>query len=181
MATFGLLLGNRDFFPSRLCQFARKDMLYALKKSGHKVICLSEEDSPYGAIENYEHAGKCAEIFRRNREAIEGLIISLPNFGDERSIADAIRLSDLKVPVLVHAFPDVSGEMSPQSRRDSFCGKISVCNCLKQYGIKYSLTKNHTLDPLSGEFSRELSRFEGVCRIVKGLKNVRLGGHWNKA
>src|SRR5260370_6391504 len=60
-------------------------------------------------------------------------------------------------------------------RRDSFCGKMSACNNLKQYGIPYSLTALHTVSPNSEEFKKDLEWFAGVCRIVKGLKNLRIG------
>ena len=77
-------------------------------------------------------------------EDIDGLIITLPNFGEERGLADAIRLADLRVPVLIQATPDAPAKMSIAYRRDSFCGKMSICNNLNQYGIPYSLTTLHT-------------------------------------
>lgn len=175
MGTFGLLIGNRDFFPSKLCEDARQKMLTELEGNGHKVVCLSENDTPFGAIENFSHATKCAELFRRKSEVIDGLIISLPNFGDERSIADSIRLSKLDVPVLVQAFPDKTNDMSVDVRRDSFCGKISVCNSLKQHGINFSLTGKHTVDPDSESFRNDLIWFDRVCKIVNGIRNVRVG------
>ena len=60
-------------------------------------------------------------------------------------------------------------------RRDSFCGKMSICNNLKQYGIPYSLTRLHTEAPDSAEFKADLEWFSGVCRVVRGLKNLRFG------
>ena len=60
-------------------------------------------------------------------------------------------------------------------RRDSFCGKMSICNNLKQYGIPYSLTTLHTEAPDSAEFKADLAWFAAVCRTVRGLKNVRFG------
>ncbi len=74
------------------------------------------------------------------RSEIDGIIITLPNFGEERGLADALRLADLRVPVLIQATPDHAGKMTIAFRRDSFCGKMSICNNLKQYGIPYSLT-----------------------------------------
>lgn len=175
MSTFGLLIGNRDFFPSELCEKARREMLAVLQGNGHRVVCLSEEDTPFGAIENFTHASRCAKLFREHAESIDGLIISLPNFGDERSIADAIKLSKLDVPLLVQAFPDKTSDMSVDSRRDSFCGKISVCNSLKQHNINFSLTKKHTVDPVAESFKNDLAWFDRVCKIVNGARNTRLG------
>jgi L-fucose isomerase-like protein len=60
-------------------------------------------------------------------------------------------------------------------RRDSFCGKMSACNNLRQYGIPYSLTTLHTEPPDSPEFAKDLEWFSGICRIVRGLRNLRIG------
>ncbi len=46
---------------------------------------------------------------RRRREDIDGIIVTLPNFGDERAIADTLRMANLDVPVLVQATPGHSG------------------------------------------------------------------------
>ncbi len=103
------------------------------------------------------------------------MIITLPNFGEERGLADALRLADLRVPVLIQATPDHAGKMSIAFRRDSFCGKMSICNNLKQYRIPYSLTRLHTEAPDSDEFKADLQWFASVCRVVKGFKNLRIG------
>ena len=111
----------------------------------------------------------------RNRGRIDGVIVTLPNFGDERAIADVLRLADLRVPVLIQATPDDPKKMGIASRRDSFCGKMSACNNLRQYGIPYSLTAIHTESPDSPEFAKDLEWFAGVCRVVKGFRNLRVG------
>ena len=100
---------------------------------------------------------------------------SLPNFGDEKGVADTIKLSGLNVPILVQAYPDDLGQFTVERRRDAFCGKISVCNDLRQYGYAYTLTNLHTVHPLTASFKADLAKFVGVCRVVKGLRNARLG------
>ena len=109
------------------------------------------------------------------RDEIDGILITLPNFGDERAIANAMRWSGLNVPVLVHAFPDDMTKMTITDRRDSFCGKMSACNNLTQYGIKFTLTTLHTVDPESESFKADLRRFVATCRVVRGLRNARFG------
>jgi L-fucose isomerase-like protein len=106
---------------------------------------------------------------------LDGVIVTLPNFGDERAIADTLRRSALQVPVLIQATPDSAGKMTIADRRDSFCGKMSACNNLMQYGIPYSLTTLHTESPHSAEFTKDLQWFLGVCRVVRGLRNLRIG------
>jgi L-fucose isomerase-like protein len=173
--TFGLIVGNRGFFPDHLAKEGREEMLAVLQKAGIKVIALTPEQSKYGAVETHEEARRCADLFRAHRDEIDGILVTLPNFGDERGIADAIRLSTLKVPVLIQATPDRKNIMKISHRRDSFCGKMSACNNLMQYGIPYSLTKNHTVQPDSEAFAKDLEWFSAICRVVDGLRNLRIG------
>jgi L-fucose isomerase-like protein len=173
--TFGLIVGNRGFFPDHLAMSGREEMIQVLQSSGIDVVVLGPEQSKHGAIETHEEAKRCAALFRSASERIEGVIVSLPNFGDERAIADTLRLARLNVPVLVQATPDAPAKMTIAHRRDSFCGKMSACNNLKQYGIPYSLTALHTVAPSSEEFKGDLAWFAGVCRVVNGLRNLRIG------
>jgi len=171
----GLIVGNRGFFPDHLCQTGRKKLLDLLKKKNLKVVALPEEVGKFGSVETRQDAEKCAELFRRHRDSLAGIIVTLPNFGDERAVADTIRWSKLDVPILIHAWPDDPDKMDVANRRDSFCGKISVCNNLKQYGIKFSLTRWHTVDPENPLFLEDLDCFLSVCRVLAGLKKARLG------
>ena len=173
--TFGMIVGNRGFFPDHLAKEGREEMLGVLSGAGVRVIALTPEESKYGAVETHDEAIRCGELFRKHRDEIDGIIVTLPNFGDERGIADAIRYSTLKVPVLVQATPDRKDDMTIADRRDSFCGKMSACNNLMQYGIPYSLTAKHTVAPQSAEFKKDLDFFSAVCRVVRGFTNLRIG------
>ena len=123
--TFGMIVGNRGFFPDHLAQSGRREMIAAIEKAGHQVVALTPEESKYGAVETRVEAGRCAELFKKHAEAIDGIIVTLPNFGDERAIADALRGAGLPVPVLLQATPETPGKMTIRDRRDSFCGKMS--------------------------------------------------------
>ncbi len=173
--TFGVIVGNRGFFPDILAMEGRKAILDTLAKNGYGSIVLSDKDSKYGAVETLSEAKKCAELFKQNEDKIAGIIVTLPNFGDERGVAEAIKRSGINVPILVQAEPDIAKDMSIVHRRDSFCGKISVCNNLLQAQIPFTLTDTHTVSLGSEAFARQLDSFASVCRIVRGLKNVRFG------
>jgi L-fucose isomerase-like protein len=173
--TFGVIVGNRGFFPDALAKQGRKNILDVLRKNGFNSVALSMQEAKYGAVETFADAKKCAALFAQNSEKIDGIIVTLPNFGDEKGVAEAIKRSGFGVPILIQAEPDMPGKMSIASRRDSFCGKISVCNNLRQAGIPYTLTKSHTVKVTSAEFKKELDDFASACRIVKGLKNARFG------
>lgn len=173
--TFGVLVGNRGFFPDKLVEKGRTQVLNRLEDLGYDTIVLSEEDTEYGAVETREDAKRCAGLFDNHRKEIDGIIVNLPNFGDEKAIADTIRESHLDVPILVHAFPDQLGKMDLANRRDSFCGKMSACNNLTQHGFPFSTTRQHVLDVDSQSFKEEIDKFAGVCRIVNGVRGARLG------
>ncbi len=173
--TMGVVVGNRGFFPSHLATSGRLEIVAALEAAGIKPIVLSPEETAHGAVETYEDARRCAELFKKHANEIDGIIITLPNFGEERGLADTLRLADLRVPVLIQATPDSPGKMGIAFRRDSFCGKMSICNNLKQYGIPYTLTTLHTEAPDSAEFKADLASFSAVCRIVRGFRNLRIG------
>lgn len=172
---FAIIVGSRGFFPGHLAATGRDDMISAVEKAGHKCIILSPDDTEHGAVQSYDDAKKCAALFKEHLDEIDGVIVTLPNFGEEREIANALRLSGLKVPVLIQATPDDPEKMSIHWRRDSFCGKMSACNNLRQYGILYSLTKTHCVDPLSDEFQDDLGQFSATCRILGGLRGLRIG------
>ena len=173
--TLGVIVGNRGFFPDHLCDSGRQTILKVLAAGGIKAIALTPADTKFGSVETLDDAHKCANLFRQHRDELDGVLVTLPNFGDERAIANTLRWAELNVPVLVQAFPDDASRMTIEDRRDSFCGKMSACNNLVQYGIKFSLTDLHTVDPESASFRADLRRFVGICRVVRGLKNARLG------
>ncbi|MBN1304937.1 MAG: L-fucose/L-arabinose isomerase family protein [Anaerolineales bacterium] len=173
--TFGVIFGNRDFFPDHLVTEARKDIQDLFKELDIMPIMVAEEDTKLGSVETYQHAKICAELFKKHRDEIEGILVVLPNFGDEKGVADTIKLSGLRVPILVQAYPDDPGSLDVARRRDSFCGKISVCNNLRQYGYAFTLTGQHTSAPKSERFKTDLKKFNRVCKVVNGLRNARLG------
>src|SRR4029434_3584226 len=140
-----------------------------------KTIQLGERDTKLGGVETHAEARKCAELFRKHADEIDGVLVCLPNFGDEKGVADTLKLSKLNAPVLIQGYPDDLKKLGPERRRDAYCGKISAANNLVQAGIKFSLTSKHVSHPTSESFERDLQKFVGVCRVVNGLRGLRLG------
>lgn len=171
----GVIVANRGFFPNELVKEERAKIQKVLKKSGDEIHMLDTAQTDLGAIVTLEDAKKCAKLFNDNKHKIDGIIILLPNFGEERAISDVFKLLDFKVPVLVQASPDDNTNLLIERRRDSFCGKISVCNNLRQYNVPFTLTRSHTVNLESDEFKTELQRFKGICRVVKALGSARIG------
>ena len=173
--TIGVIIGNRNFFPDSLVADARVEVLDLFKELNIKPILLSDADTKLGGVETFSDARKCAELFKAHREEIAGVLVVLPNFGDEKGVAETLSIANLNVPVLIQAYPDDLDKLDVARRRDSWCGKISVSNNLYQYGIKYSLTTKHVTRLNEDLFLQDFNRFLSVCRVVKGLKNLRIG------
>jgi L-fucose isomerase-like protein len=173
--TLGVIVGNRGFFPDHLCDAGRTAVLQALEAEGLRAVALSPQETKFGSVESLADAHKCADLFQQHRGEIDGVLVTLPNFGDERAVANTLRWAGLDVPVLVHAFADDAAQMTIADRRDAFCGKMSVCNNLLQYGIPFSLTTLHTAAPDDPSFRADLRRFAATCRVVRGLRGARVG------
>ncbi|MGO4212813.1 fucose isomerase, partial [Terriglobus sp. YAF25] len=174
-STLGVILGNRDFFPDALIAEARQQLTTLFSQLDVTPIWLTQGQTKLGDVQGWPDAVKCGELFRAHHSEIEGILVCLPNFGDEKALSDAIRLSELNVPILVQACPDDLDAFGLERRRDAFCGKISACNNLRQYGYKYTLTRDHTVAINSDRFREDLTHFLATCRVVRGLRRVRLG------
>lgn len=174
---FGIIIGTRAYFNSELAKDVRKQLLRTLAGEGYDYVILPEDATPTGSssIETREDGLKCAELFRQNRDRIDGIIVSLPNFGFEIGIINAISVADLNVPILVQACDDENDKVDLDSRRDAFCGKISVCNNLYQYGIPFTDTTLHTYSIYSELLAKDINKFAGICRVVNGLRHARIG------
>ncbi len=172
---FGLIVGTRGFFNAELALGARRELLEILDAKGFDYVITPEEATPCGAIETRQHAKLAAQLFREHATRIDGVVVVLPNFGDELAVVETLEMSGLDVPVLVVACDDEVDKLSVAERRDAFCGKLSVCNNLYQYGIPFTNTTYHTYALGSPEFAGDLDFFAAVCRVVKGLRHARIG------
>jgi len=168
-----LFLGNRGFFPEKLIAAARREVSEVLAKAGIEALCAPESLTRYGAVETHVEGKLYAKFLAEHRGEYDGVILALPNFGDENGAAEALR--DCGVPIYLLAYPDELDKMDFNSRRDAFCGKFSIMDVFKQYQIPFTAWAPHTLSPSSPEFAAHLRDFAAVCRIVKGLKRARFG------
>jgi L-fucose isomerase-like protein len=172
---FGLIVGTRGFFNPELAADGRKKILARMKDLDFDYVILDEKETPTGCIETIADAKKCAALFREEYKKIDGIVVLLPNFGDELGVVNAVKESALNVPVLLQASDDDMGKFSVAERRDSFCGKLSVANNFWQYGIPFTDTTTHTCKIDSDAFKSDLERFASICRVVNGLRHARIG------
>ena len=172
-STFALFFGNRGFFPASLLASARQEMAKVLKKLGHEVIMLDASATRYGAVETVAEGATYARFLKANEGKFDGVILSLPNFGDENGAVAA--LADAGVPILVQAYPDELDKMAPALRRDAFCGKMSIMDVFVQNDIPFTALKPHTIAPSSDTFAAHVDYFDRVCRVVKGFDGLVVG------
>lgn len=171
--TFALFFGNRGVFPASLMASAREELPKALEKMGHKSIMLDTEATRYGAVETPQEGELYAKFLHENKGKFGGVIVSLPNFGDENGAVQALQEAD--VPIFVQAYPDEMDKMAPDVRRDSFCGKFSIMDVFYQCGIKATVLEPHTVHPAEGAFEENIAYFDRVCRVVNALRGMRIG------
>jgi L-fucose isomerase-like protein len=172
-STFAVFFGNRGFFPASLQAGARKEMLDTLHVLGHKTLVLDPAATHYGAVETPAEGQIYANFLRRHAGEYDGVILCLPNFGDETGAVAA--LQDAGVPILLQAYPDALDQMSPDLRRDAFCGKFSIMDVFCQYGLKFTALKPHTVHPGNPRFAENVDYFDRLCRVVKSLRRMTVG------
>jgi L-fucose isomerase-like protein len=172
-STFALFYGNRGLFPPTMIADAREELPRVVREMGHEVIMLEEEATNYGAVETTREGQVYANFLQANRGKYNGVIASLPNFGDETGAVAALK--EAGVPILLQAYPDDMDRMAPAHRRDAFCGKLSIADVFRQYGVKFSALKPHVVKPDSQAFRDNLDYFDRVCQVVKGMKSMTVG------
>lgn len=170
---FALYFGNRGFFPEALIAGARQEVKDAVEKAGYGTLLMNEGDTRFGAVETVEEGKKFAAFLKQNRDQYDGVIVCLPNFGDENGAIAA--LIDCGVPILIQAYPDEVNKMDFQHRRDAFCGKFSIMDVFYQYQLPYTVFKPHVVHPSSDAFQEQLNWFGAVCRIVRGMRRFTVG------
>lgn len=168
-----VLIANRGFFPSTVIDSAREEMTQAIKNAGAEALLMEKDRTRYGAVELRAEGEEFNKFLKEHDGEYDGLILCLPNFGDENGIKEAIK--DINVPILLQAYPDELDKLDFASRRDAFCGKLGLCAVLKQMQAKIVHTESFTVHPLSDEFNQELKQFIAICRIVKRMKHMRVG------
>lgn len=171
--TFALYIANRGFFPGEVIQYAREEMTKAITDAGYDFICMDEDKTRYGAIETREEGKLYAEFLKQHEGEYQGIILCMPNFGDENGALAAFK--NINVQILVQAYPDELGKMDFAHRRDAMCGKFAMCNVLRQANIPFTMTEEFVTTPSSESFKRDIEKFASICRVVSGMKNFNIG------
>ena len=171
--TFALYFGNRGFFPETLIASAREEVAAAVEKAGFSYLMPPADMTRYGAVETKDEGLTYAAWLKSHKGEYDGIIMSLPNFSDENGAVAAVM--DAGKPIFIQAYPDEIGKMDFEHRRDSYCGKFSICDVFHQYGIPFTVMKPHVVHPSTPEFDQNLKDFAAVCRVVNGMKRFTIG------
>lgn len=169
--TLGFLPAHRGFFDAGLARAARNEIIRVAQGLNIDLLVPKGDRFAHGCVGTLEEAAACAELFAQAR--VEGVLVSAVNFGDEQSVAHALR--GLNMPVLLHGCQEEGALTKGSKRRDSFCGLLSIADALRQCGIRYSVPSVPVSHPQSAEFSRDLQTFANVCRVVANMRRARYG------
>lgn len=172
-STFALFFGNRGFFPAALMDEARSELPVVLRNLGYETLMLPADATRHGAVETQREGEIYANFLNAHRGQFDGVILSLPNFGDETGAVAALK--EAGVPILIQAYPDSLDKMAPAVRRDSFCGKFSIMDVFYQYGLPFTALKPHTAHPASPAFAANVDFFDRVCRVTSGMRGMVVG------
>ena len=65
---FGLIIGNRGFFPDHLAATGREEMIRVMEDGGDRRGCPDARRNRNSArSKRYEEARRCAELFKKHR------------------------------------------------------------------------------------------------------------------
>jgi len=170
---FALFVGTRTFFPPKYIEQARKEIPQVLKELGNKFLEFPAEETKTGGIETTADGEKYARWLDDHKGEYGGVILSQPNFADERGVVAALK--NAGVPIYIQTYPDKLDLMGPADRRDGFCGRISITDNLWKYKIPFTVLPPHTLEVTDPLFREQVKFFDSVCRVAKGLKGLRVG------
>ena len=167
----GFLPANRGCFSSQSAGEMRNRTVAVLQKLGIDCVVPSESQTEAGCVTTREEAELTAKLFRD--ENVGGILIGCMNFGEESGIALAVKQAALDVPILLFGSQEDETLAMKTVRRDSFCGLLSLCDVLRQLGVKYSVAQTPICFPEDDSFARDLDWFVRVCRVVRGVKQAR--------
>jgi len=171
----GFVPANRRYFSLEMATKARAETLAVLDKLGIDVVVPDESIGEAGCVKNRDEGRKCAELFRRSGP-LDGIIVGAMNFGDEQGCVNAVVGSGSPgAPVLIFGCQEETPLAIGKPRRDSFCGLLSIAEGLRQNGVKYTIPQKPICLPTDAEFAAELDSFARVCRVIKGIRGMRIG------
>lgn len=169
----GFVPANRRYFSIELASKMRGETLDAMGKLGIEAVVPDETIGEAGCVKNRDEGRKCGELFRR--AGVDGILVGAMNFGDEQGCVNAVLGAKADVPVMIFGCQEEASLRLGAPRRDSFCGLLSIAEALRQTGVKYSIARKPICFPRDDSFHSDLDQFARVCRVLKGIRGMRIG------
>ena len=176
--TLGVIIGNRDFFPDRAGRRGRRDLVKAVRELDIEPSC-SRSTTPSSVRSKRGSTPKPApELFRDEpRRASTACWCALPNFGDEKGVADTLKLAGAE---RAGAGPGVPGRSRPALRRaPARCVLRQDLRLQQPAPVRHPVhahrrtIRHPPRDRSSARTSPVSSR---SCRVVRGLRRrARIG------
>ena len=140
-------------------------MKKAVANGGYGYICMDESKTRYGAVETIAEGEEYAKFLEENRGDYDGIILCLPNFGDENGAMTAFK--NIDVPVLVHGrLVGFSEEidLSEYGIHDIIWGR---CDYARQYyADKYLVTGHTPTCNINSEYEGKIYREKNILLLI---------------
>jgi len=169
----GFVPASRGIFDQELAVKVRDDVIEAIRGAGMEVIAPDDNLTGNGLVQTPEEARKTGELFEK--EGVCGVVVGALNFGNEVPAALAALWRSDERPVMLFGVGE-DGELTPEaSRRDSFCGLISIATALRHRESKFVFPRRAVCFPTDAGFRLALFEFGNVCRAVTGVRGAVYG------
>lgn len=169
----GFIPASRTIFDQALAVKVRDRVMDAFRKAGLEPVAPGADLTENGLVQTPAEAEKAARLFRES--GIAGVVIGALNFGNEIPAALAAVGAGAGLPVMVFGIGEDGVLTREASRRDAFCGLISIATALRHREVKFSFPKRAVGFPEEEGFARALEEFARVCRAVDGVRGAVYG------
>lgn len=169
----GFVPASRTIFDQELAVKVRGDVIEALRDAGLEVVAPGEGLTENGLVQTPAEAERVGRLF--DQEGVSGVVVGALNFGNEVPAALAALSRADERPVLLFGVGE-EGELTREaSRRDSFCGLISIATALRHREARFVFPRRAVCFPDDAEFRLAIFEFGNVCRAVAEVSGAVYG------
>ncbi|PKQ28488.1 MAG: hypothetical protein CVT63_02470 [Candidatus Anoxymicrobium japonicum] len=165
----GFVPASRTLFDQELAITVRDDVMESLRAAGVAPVAPGPELTANGLVQTPEEARKTAALFEDS--GVAGVVVGALNFGNEIPAALAA-LGRVEKPVLLFGIGE-EGRLTRGSRRDAFCGLISIATALRHREARFCFPRRAIAYPR--DFTDAFAEFARVCRAVDGVRGAVYG------
>ncbi len=169
----GFVPASRTIFDQELAIKVRGTVIEAMRKANIEPVAPGPDLTPNGLVQTPEDAAKTARLFKGQN--VKGVVIGALNFGNEIPAAMAACAADRDLPVMIFGVGEEGLLSRDKSRRDSFCGLISIATALRHRRVRFAFPKRAVCFPGDEGFLKALEEFARICLAVSSLRGAVYG------